>query len=166
MKNNTFKSIRLLMFIGFLLTVAMMGTAFFFQYVLYLDPCPLCSAQRGVVIVMGIIFLIAFLQGPKTWGKNIYGLLLTLASLTGLLIAGRHTWLQHLPPDKVPECGPGLDYWMDHLPAVEIIQNIFKGSGECAQVVWTFLGFSIPEWSIVAFLFFLFFSVKLLIKGR
>jgi len=163
MKSN---SIRPAMLVGFLATVAMMATAFFFQYVLYLEPCPLCSVQRAIVIILGIIFLSGFLQGPSGWGKRVYGLLLTLASLAGLVVAGRHTWLQHLPEDQVPECGPGLDFWMDNLPAVDVIQKVFQGSGECAEIAWTFLGLSIPEWSLIAFTIFLLYSLKLLLKGR
>lgn len=154
------------MLIGFFITVAMMGVAFYFQYVLYLDPCPLCSVQRVIVIAFGIVFLIGFIQGPKTWGRRIYGLALTLISISGLIVAGRHTWLQHLPKDQVPECGPGLDYWMKNLPTSDVVQKVFQGSGECADVVWSFLGLSIPEWSLVAFIMFLIYSLKLLFLAR
>lgn len=165
--NHNNKSLRPAMLAGFLLTVAMMGIAFFFQYVMELEPCPLCIAQRVVVIAMGIIFLIAFLHGPRSnWGRRIYGFLLTLASIAGLAVAGRHTWLQHLPEDRAPECGPGLSYWMDHLPANEVIQKVFQGSGECSEVVFSFLGLSIPEWSLIVFVFFLVYSLKLLFKAR
>ena len=109
---------------------------------------------------------IFFIQGPKSWGRRIYGLALTLVSISGLVVAGRHTWLQHLPPDKVPECGPGLDFWMKNLPANDVILKVFQGSGECAEVAWTFIGFSIPEWSILAFAFFLIYSLKLLFLAR
>lgn len=166
MNTNNIKSIRPAMLIGFLISVAMMATAFFFQYVLYLEPCPLCSVQRLVVIAFGVVFLIGFIQGPQGWGRRIYGLLLTLISIAGLVIAGRHTWLQHLPKEKVPECGPGLDYWMKNLPTNDVIQKIFEGSGECADIVWSFLGLSIPEWSLIAFVFFLAYSLKLLFLGR
>lgn len=163
---NNIKSIRPAMLIGFLISAGMMGVAFIFQYVLYLEPCPLCSVQRMVVIAFGIVFLIGFIQGAKGWGRRVYGLLLTLISIGGLVIAGRHTWLQHLPKDKVPECGPGLDYWMKNLPTNDVIQKIFEGSGECAEIVWSFLGLSIPEWSLIAFVFFLIYSLKLLFLGR
>ncbi len=159
-------SIRPAMLIGFLISVAMMGTALFFQYVLYLEPCPLCSVQRAVVIAFGITFLLGFIQGPKLWGRRIYGLLLTLISVAGLIVAGRHTWLQHLPKDQVPECGPGLDFWMKNLPTSDVIQKIFQGSGECAEVASRFLSLSIPEWSLIAFSLFLIYSLKLLFIGR
>jgi len=161
------RSIRPLMLLGFIASLAMIGTALFFQYVLYYEPCPLCSVQRGVVIIFAIIFLVAFSHGPLSISaKRFYGFLLTLTSIAGLVVAGRHTWLQHLPPDKIPECGPGLDFWMNNLPAVDVIQKIFQGSGECAAVVWSFLSLSIPEWSLIAFAIFMFFSLRLLFIAR
>jgi disulfide bond formation protein DsbB len=145
----------------------MMGIAFFFQYNLGLEPCPLCSVQRVAVIALGVIFLIALIHNPKNaLGRRIYGFLLTLASIAGILIAGRHTWLQHLPKDQIPECGPGLDFWMKNLPSNEVIQKIFEGSGECAEVVYSLMGLSIPEWSLIAFLLFFLYSLKLLFLAR
>ncbi len=156
------QSIRPFMLIGLMASFAMLGTALVFQYILYLEPCPLCSVQRAVVILLALVFFIAFIHAPdSSLGKRIYGFLLTLASLAGLVIAGRHTWLQHLPKDKIPECGPGLDFWMNNLPATDVIQKVFQGSGECAEVAWRFLSLSIPEWSIIVFLIFLFFSLKM-----
>jgi disulfide bond formation protein DsbB len=73
-------------------------------------------------------------------------------------VAARHVWLQNLPKDQVPSCGPGLDYWVDTLPLKAVFENVLKGSGECAMVDWTFLGQSLPVWSL------LFFSVLALIS--
>lgn len=166
MYNEMSHSIRPAMLTGLLISIAMIGVALFFQYYMGLIPCPLCIVQRVIVIIFGGIFLLAFIQGPKTWGRRIYGLLLTLTSLAGVAVAGRHTWLQHLPPEKVPECGPGLEFWMKNLPTNEVIQKVFQGSGECAEVVWTFASLSIPEWSLIAFGFFLLYSLRLLFLAR
>jgi disulfide bond formation protein DsbB len=65
-------------------------------------------------------------------------------------------WLQHLPPSEVPECGPGLEYMLDALPFTDVLAKVLHGSGECAEVLWRFLGLSIPGWSLVAFSAFLF----------
>lgn len=165
-KINKLTSIRPAMLIGLLATVGMIATAFFFQYYMELTPCPLCIVQRVIVMILGGIFLLALLQGPKAWGRRIYGFLLALASIAGLVVAGRHTWLQHLPEDKVPECGPGLEFWMKNLPTNEVIQKVFQGSGECAEVIWVFLSLSIPEWSLIAFTAFLLYSLKLLFLAR
>jgi disulfide bond formation protein DsbB len=122
--------------------------------------------QLAVVILFALIAFIAFIHGPKSsFGHQCYGFLLTLTSLAGLVIASRHTWLQHLPKDKTPECGPGLDFWMNNLPISDVIQKVFLSSGDCTEVVWTFLSLSIPEWSIIAFLIFLFFSSKILLTN-
>lgn len=160
------KPIRASLFIGFLITLAMIALALFMQYVMELVPCPLCSVQRAIVIALGIVFFIGFVQNPKSWGRRIYGFLLTLISIIGLIVAGRHTWLQHLPEDRIPECGPGLQFWMDRLPAIEVIEKVFQGSGECAKVAYRFIGLSIAEWSLIAFFLFLIVSLKLLFLAR
>lgn len=160
------KSIRPAMFLGLLITLAMIAIALFFQYYMGLIPCPLCIVQRVIVFALAGIFLLALLQGPKTWGRRIYGFLLALTSVAGLLVSGRHTWLQHLPKEEIPECGPGLEFWMNNLPANEVIQKVFQGSGECAEIVWTLATLSIPEWSLITFALFLFYSLKLLFLGR
>ncbi len=157
------KTLRFAFLAGFLLTLLMMAVAFFMQYYMQLEPCPLCIAQRVVVIALGIVFLIAFLHNPQTWGIRVYGLLITLLSVLAYVVAGRHTWLQHLPEDQIPECGPGLEYWMHHLPANEVVQKVFQGTGDCAAVVFSFLGLSIPEWSLIAFVPFLLFGLKVLV---
>ena len=129
--------------------VGMCFAYFYLQGVQKLDPCPLCIFQRVGLIVMGIFAFLAFLFNPK---RPLVRVLLMLGALLGMLwsvgVAARHVWIQHLPPDQVPSCGPGLDYWMDTLPIAQVFKEVFKGSGECAVIDWTFLGFSIPEMSL------------------
>ena len=60
-------------------------------------------------------------------------------------------WLQHLPPDKVPQCGPDLFFMMENFPLSRTLKTLFSGTGECAAVDWTFLGLSIAEWSLIWF---------------
>ena len=140
---------RVLNFSGFSICAGLMGFALYAQHVLLLDPCPLCVFQRLAVIAIGLIFLVAALHNPAGGGRIFYSLLLGLAALGGAVVAGRHAWLQQLPDDKVPSCGPGLDYMLDTLPLTEALANVFKGSGECAEVVWRFLGLSMPAWVLL-----------------
>ena len=140
---------RVLNFVGFAVCCGLMGFALFAQHVLLLDPCPLCVFQRVAVISIGIIFLVAALHNPHGAGRIVYGVLLALAAGGGAAVAGRHAWLQQLPPDQVPSCGPGLDYMLDTLPFTEVLSNVFRGSGECAEIVWQFLGLSMPGWVLV-----------------
>lgn len=81
-----------------------------------------------------------------------YGVLIGLVAAIGAGIAGRHVWLQHLPPEQAPRCGPGLDYLLETLPLSETIREVLTGSGECAKVDWSLLGLSIPEWTLPLFL--------------
>lgn len=130
----------------------MLGFAYFAQYGLGLEPCPLCIFQRMAFFGLFVVFLIAAIQNPAETGARVYGFLLTLIALIGAGIAGRHVWIQHLPADQVPECGPGLDYMLDVFPLSDVIRTVLTGSGECAEIVWEFLGLSMPAWTLVGYL--------------
>lgn len=128
---------------------ALLGFAFYNQYVDYLDPCPLCILQRVVFLAMGVVALLAFLHNPARTGQRIYAWSVVAVATLGALIAGRHVWLQNLPPGEVPECGPGLNYMLENFPLTEVLSTVLMGSGSCAEVVWTFLGMSMPQWTLV-----------------
>lgn len=135
---------------GFVACAGMMGYALYAEYGLMLTPCPLCVFQRLAVISIGVIFLLAALQNPDGWGRRIYAALILVAAGAGVGVAGRHVWLQNLPPDKVPSCGPGFDYIIDSFPLADALKLIFSGSGECASIDWRFLGLSMPAWVVIA----------------
>lgn len=143
---------RVLNLAGFLICCLLMAYALYAQHQLMLEPCPLCILQRFAVIGMGIVFLLAALHNPAGGGRLAYAGLTALASLLGISVAGRHLWLQLLPEDQVPACGPGLDYMWDNFPMADVINMVFKGSGECADVDWSFLGLSMPAWVLIAVL--------------
>ena len=137
----------------FLVIMAVIGMSyalFFLQRHLALLPCALCIFQRVGLIAMGGFAFISALFNPKSKAVR---LLLWFGSLVGIGwstgVAARHVWLQHLPADQVPSCGPGLNYWLDTLPILQVFKEVFAGSGECAVVDWTFLGLSIPEQSLI-----------------
>lgn len=135
--------------LGFLACASLLGFAYFAQYVLYLEPCPLCIIQRLVFFVMGLLFLVGAFHNPLWVGYRVYGTLVALVALAGIGVAGRHLWLQSLPPDQVPACGPGLEYIVSNFPLTEAFAMIFRGSGSCASVVWSFLGLSMPGWTMI-----------------
>jgi len=127
---------------------------FYFQNYLGLDPCPLCIMERVAVILTGLVALLAFLHNPAGLGKKVYSFLGLIFALAGAGISIRHLWLQNLPADAVPACGPGLNYILENLDLYntkEIISMMFSGTGDCAKVVWTFLGLSIPGWMLIMF---------------
>jgi disulfide bond formation protein DsbB len=135
---------------GFAVCCGMMAYALYAEHVLLLIPCPLCVFQRMAVIVLGIVFLLAAIHNPERAGRRAYAGLILLAAAAGAGVAGRHVWLQNLPPDQVPSCGPGFDYIIDSFPLGEALGLIFTGSGECASIDWQFLGMSMPAWVLLA----------------
>ncbi len=128
----------------------MMAYALYAEHVLYYMPCPLCVFQRVAVILLGILFLLAALHNSSGGGRKVYAGLIALASAYGIAVAGRHVWMQNLPADEVPSCGPGLGYMVDNFPLSEVLAKVFTGSGECAEIDWAFLGLSMPVWVLIA----------------
>ena len=139
--------------LGFLYCAGLMAYALFAQYGLELEPCPLCILQRVAVIAVGLMFLLAFLHNPGTTGARVYALLIAIAAGSGAFISGRHVWLQNLPPDQVPACGPGLDFMLESFPMLEVLEMVLTGSGECATIDWSLLGLSMPAWVFIALVF-------------
>ncbi len=125
--------------------------AYYLEHQLELTPCPLCMSQRVFVVLAGLIALLAALHNPAGWGRRVYGGLCAIAAITGGAIAARHVWLQHLPEDQVPACGPPLEYMLETLPFSDTISLVLMGDGNCAETVWTLLGFSIPEQTLALF---------------
>ena len=131
-----------------------------------LDPCPLCIVQRILVMALGGIMLLAAIHNPRHLGRRVYGGLITVVAVLGIGVAGRHVWLQNLPPDQVPACGPGLEYLLQTFPLMDALKLVFQGSGECAEVQWTFLGLSIPGWTLVVFTGLAVFGLMLLFSPK
>ena len=127
----------------------LLGFAYYNQYVDYLDPCPLCIFQRVIFFSMAAVAFIAAIHNPARLGQKVYAFLLVASATIGAMIAGRHIWLQSLPPDEVPECGPGLNYMLDNFPLTEVLSTVLRGSGSCAEVIWQFMGMSMPQWTFV-----------------
>ncbi len=146
---------------GFLFLASVIGMAFalYLEHVQGFEPCPLCVFQRVGLITLGVVSLIAFIHNPASnIMKRVYALLGSVGILWSAGVAARHVWLQNLPPDQVPSCGPGLDYLVDALPLKSVLSQVLSGSGECAVVDWSFFGQSLPVWS------FLFFAVLALVS--
>jgi len=141
---------RLLNAAGFLACAGMMAYALYVEHVLLLEPCPLCVFQRMAVIALGLVFLVAALVDPAGRGRYVFAALVIAAAGAGAGVAGRHVWLQHLPADQVPSCGPGFDYIFDSFPVADALRLIFTGSGECASIDWEFVGLSMPAWVLIA----------------
>jgi protein dithiol:quinone oxidoreductase len=137
--------------IGAAVCALLLAYGFFLQYVQGLEPCPLCLVQRGFFFAVLAVFVIAVLHAPGRRGTMVYSGLAVLFALGGAAVAGRQVWLQHLPADKVPQCGPDLYFMLENFPLSRVWKTLLSGTGECAAVDWTFLGLSIAGWSLVWF---------------
>jgi disulfide bond formation protein DsbB len=142
---------RWLFLLGAATVLGLFCSALVLQYMLHQEPCPLCMVQRFIYFAIGGLFLIAAIHNAGRLGAKVYAVLIALVSLSGVGVAIRHVWIQHLPADQVPACGPGLDYMLQHFPMAEVWQELMHGSGECAAKGWTFLTLGIPEWALVWF---------------
>jgi disulfide bond formation protein DsbB len=133
------------------LCVIAMLIVYYLDGVLGLEPCPLCVTQRVFVVGAGFFALAALAHGPGVLGRRIYAAISGVFAIAGGSIATRHVWLQHLPEDQVPACGPSLDYMLEHFPFSQTLKLVLMGDGDCAEVLWTFAGLSIPEQSLLLF---------------
>jgi len=104
------------------------------EYVMFLDPCPLCMMQRIAVLFVGLVALSGFFLSGNAFKQKIHGVLLMVASAFGMSVAGRHIWIQNLPADQVPTCGPSLEYMVDTLPWAEVLTNMLQGYGKRADL--------------------------------
>ncbi len=160
-------SYRKMNFIALLICIAaMLFAVLYLERTLFLDPCPLCILDRVVIVAIGFIFLLAFIFNPMRWVAKLFSTLTALLSIVGIGLASRHIWLQNLPKDQVPECGPDLYFMLDTLPFFDVIKNVFTGSGSCAEVSWTFAGLTIPEQTLVLFVVLFVVSLVQLIRPR
>ncbi len=157
-------STRQVFMLGFISCLSMLAVGAYFQLVESLEPCPLCISQRIAIAATGLIFLIAALHNPQQKGQQYYAVFSSLTALIGSGISARHVWLQNLPADEVPECSPGLDYIFENFPLTETLKLMLNGTGECADVLWTLFGLSIPAWTFLAFIGLAALNIKAFLK--
>ena len=157
-------SLRSLFFLAFVGCVVMLGAALYLEHGVGLEPCPLCILQRVFVIGFGLVCLIAALHRPGRLGRRIYAGVALLFAAAGAGTAGRQVWLQGVPADQLPDCLPSLNYLIEALPFQDIVSLVLHGSADCAEVNWTLIGLSIPEWSLLGFIGLLTFCLYQLIR--
>lgn len=147
---NWLQNRRLANALGFAACAGLLAYALFAEKVLGLEPCPLCMFQRVGVAILGGVFLLASLHNPRhALGGRVYSALLLLAAAFPAYVAGRHVYIQSLPPGSVPSCGATLDYMLEVFPLLEVVKKVLTGGGECAQIDWRFLGLSMPWWVLI-----------------
>jgi disulfide bond formation protein DsbB len=145
-----------------LVCAALLGFGYYLQYGQGLQPCPLCLVQRGFFYAVMAVCVLAALHGPLRRGfVAFYSGATAFFAAGGFAAAARQVWLQHLPPERVPACGPDLYFMLENFPLARVLRTLIQGTGECAVVDWTFLGLSIAEWSLGWFAAIFFYALWL-----
>ena len=151
--------------LGFLVCIALLAYALYAQYALGMIPCPLCIFQRIAFMVMAVFFLLGGLHAPRGGGRWVYAILVLLGALAGIAVAGRHLWIQTLPADQVPACGPGLGYMLETFPFAKVLKMGFTGSGECAKGE-PVLGLPMPAWTLIWYVLLALWAVAAAARRR
>jgi disulfide bond formation protein DsbB len=158
---------RLLCLYGFVACFGGLGFAILYlQQTLGFEPCPFCIFQRVIMAAVGLVFHAGALHGPRAGGRWFYAVVAALVSIVGIGVAWRHVWLQGLPPDQVPACGPTLDYLRDIMPLNEVIVTVLKGDGSCAKIDAQWLGITLPGWVLISFIGFMLYALLLPVLAR
>jgi disulfide bond formation protein DsbB len=159
-------SFRSLSLLGFLGCAGGMAFALYLQHAKGFEPCPMCIFQRIAMITAGAFFLLGAVSGPRGGGRWVWALLAALGAVVGSGISGRQVWLQSLPADQVPSCGPTLDYLMKMMPLKNVVTYVLKGEGSCAKIDAQWLGIALPEWTLFAFIALALYALALPLLSR
>lgn len=140
--------------------IALLSFGQYLQHVVGLEPCPMCIVQRYALMMVVLIAGLTAISSKK--GVHIGGALLMLVSAGfGAYVAARQSWLQWYPPEVV-SCGRDFYGMIEAFPLQRAIPMIFKGSGDCSKIDWTFLGGSIANWSFLCFVGVALLSIALI----
>ncbi|WP_219220472.1 disulfide bond formation protein B [Variovorax boronicumulans] len=142
--------------------VAMLAFGMYLQHVVGLEPCPMCIVQRYALVLVAVFTGLAALTGKPVVQKTAVALALVTA-VGGAYTAARQSWLQWYPPE-FGSCGRDIYGMIETFPLQRAIPMIFRGSGDCTKIDWTFLGLSIANWSFVCFVGFALLLVVLLFR--
>ena len=148
--------------IGFAACFATVALALVIQTKYNLEPCPLCITQRMFFMGLGVLFLIGAFIKPASLMQKIFTFLQVVTALGGAGWAIRHWYLQAHKGEIIADCGVGYDYMWENFPLKKMFTLIFKGTGDCAAIDWTFLGLTLPQLALITFVGFAVYAVWLL----
>mgnify|MGYP001627398835 CR=1 FL=1 len=142
--------------------VALLAFGLYLQHVVGLEPCPMCIVQRYALMLVAVIAAVTAFARSRTAHIAGAGLMVLVAGF-GAFVAARQSWLQWNPPE-IASCGRDFYGMIETFPLRRAIPMIFRGSGDCTKIDWTFLGGSIANWSFLWFVFFAVVGLVLVLK--
>jgi len=155
---------RSLFFTVFIAGALVLGVSYYLEYAVGLKPCGLCLMQRVCLALLTGICLVASVHGPGRVGSFLYWLLGLASSLAGTATAWRQVLLQNDPVHQLASCAPNLGDLFASAPWMCVVQEMFRGTIDCAQISWTLFDLSIPEWSLLFFVGMVILSVYQLLR--
>lgn len=148
--------------LGFVACFAIVAVALLIQTQYHLEPCPLCISQRIVFMSLGVLFLISAFIPQANKLKVVFTVLQVLVAIGGAVVAIRHWYLQANKESMIADCGVGFDYMFENFPLEKAFKLLFRGTGDCAAIDWTFLGLTLPQLALMSFAAFAAYAVYLL----
>ncbi len=148
--------------LGFVACFGLVALALVIQTQYELEPCPLCITQRMVFMGMGVVFFISAFIPPASLLKKLFTGLKVLIALGGAGVAIRHWYLQANKESMIADCGVGFDYMFENFPLEKAFKLLFRGTGDCAAIDWTFLGLTLPQLALISFAAFAAYAIYLL----
>lgn len=148
--------------LGFVACFTIVAVALLIQTQYNLEPCPLCISQRIVFMGLGFLFLISAFISPVSKLKIVLTVLQVLVAIGGAGVAIRHWYLQANKESMIADCGVGFDYMFENFPLEKAFKLLFRGTGDCAAIDWTFLGLTLPQLALMSFATFAVYTIYLL----
>lgn len=139
----------------FTICVGLLAYALILQHWGGLDPCPWCVVQRLGFLGVAIVALVAALHRPGRAGTMIYSALGAIVAAGGAAAAGYHIYIQSDPVRALGCMGSPVESFLDKIKVGKMIPPLLQYDGLCTPKAWSFLGMSIPEWSLAWFVILL-----------
>ena len=154
-------------FLGAIIAFIMIISALAIQLTFNLEPCPLCITQRIIFIVIGALFILfALLPSNNAYIKLSHLISILAAGLVGVIFSIRHILIQAKIIEIPAECGIDLDYMFENFPFTEAVNLLFKGTGDCSQIDWTFFGITLPQMALLGYIFFITYTIYIYFKVK
>lgn len=153
--------------LGAIIAFVMIISALAIQLTFNLEPCPLCITQRIIFIVIGALFILfALLPSNNKYIKLSHLISIIAAGLVGVIFSIRHIMIQAKIIEIPAECGIDLDYMFENFPLTEAVNLLFKGTGDCSEIDWTFFGITLPQMALLGYIFFITYTIYIYLKVK
>ena len=132
------------------LCISLLAFGMYLQHVVGLEPCPMCIVQRYAMVLVALVALVGAALPSQRVAAGFAAVGVVLMAGFGAFVAARQSFLQWYPP---PEASCGRDFYgmIETFPLQRVVPMIFKGSGDCSAIDWTFLTLTIANWSFLNF---------------